>query len=159
MIKQSTGMRVSLAVTGSLKATLDGGLVRIYAGSVPANADAALGGASMAELQASKQQAQLIGGGYAQQFASAVDEFVKKQTPGAQSPGRVTYATGGATAPTSSSRNMETLPGSQTADGQPRYRLPGQARWYASKQEARDAAWKPQRSAAEPMPENLDAGF
>lgn len=45
MIKQSTGMRVSLAVTGSLKATLDGGLVRIYAGSVPANADAALGGA------------------------------------------------------------------------------------------------------------------
>lgn len=47
MIKQSTGMRVSLAVTGSLKATLDGGLVRIYAGSVPANADAALGGATL----------------------------------------------------------------------------------------------------------------
>ena len=117
------------------------------------------GGASMAELQASKQQAQLIGGGYAQQFASAVDEFAKKQPKGAQTPGGVTYATGGATAPAGSSRSMETLPGSQTADGQPRYRLPGQTRWYASKQEARDAAWKPQRSAAEPMPENLDAGF
>lgn len=117
------------------------------------------GGASMAELQASKQQAQLIGGGYAQQFASAVDEFAKKQPKGAQAPGGVTYATGAAAAPTRSSRSMETLPGSQTADGQPRYRLPGQTRWYASKQEARDAAWKPQRSAAEPMPENLDAGF
>lgn len=45
MIKQSTGMRVSLAVTGSLKATLDGGLLRVYSGPVPANADAALGGA------------------------------------------------------------------------------------------------------------------
>lgn len=45
MIKQSTGMRVSLAVTGSLKATLDGGLLRVYSGTVPANADAALGGA------------------------------------------------------------------------------------------------------------------
>lgn len=45
MIKQSTGMRVSLAVTGSLKETLDGGLIRIYSGAVPANADAALGGA------------------------------------------------------------------------------------------------------------------
>lgn len=45
MIKQSTGMRVSLAVTGSLKATLDGGLLQVYSGTVPANADAALGGA------------------------------------------------------------------------------------------------------------------
>jgi hypothetical protein len=45
MIKLSTGMRESLAITGSLKATLDGGLVRMYSGSVPANADAALGGA------------------------------------------------------------------------------------------------------------------
>lgn len=46
MIKQSTGMRVSLAVTGSLKETLDGGFVRIYGGSaVPAGPDSALGGA------------------------------------------------------------------------------------------------------------------
>lgn len=45
MIKQSTGMRVSLAVTGSLKATLDGGLVRIYGGAVPGGPDSALGGA------------------------------------------------------------------------------------------------------------------
>lgn len=47
MIKQSTGMRVSLAVTGSLKSTLDGGLIRIYSGAEPASADAALGGATL----------------------------------------------------------------------------------------------------------------
>lgn len=117
------------------------------------------GGASVAELQASKQQAQLIGGGYAKQFASAVDEFANKHPKGAQAPGGVTYATGAAAAPPTSSRGMETLPGSQTADGQPRYRLPGQTRWYASKQEARDAAWAPKRNSPEPMPENLDAGF
>lgn len=45
MIKLSTGLRVALAVGDDLKATLDGGLVRIYSGSVPANADAALGSA------------------------------------------------------------------------------------------------------------------
>lgn len=45
MIKLSTGLRVALAVGDDLKATLDGGLVRIYSGAVPANADAALGGA------------------------------------------------------------------------------------------------------------------
>lgn len=44
MIKQSTGMRVALAITGSMKQTLDGGLIRVYSGPVPANADAALGG-------------------------------------------------------------------------------------------------------------------
>lgn len=47
MIKQSTGMRVSLAITGSLKETLDGGLIRIYGGTVPGGPDAALGGATL----------------------------------------------------------------------------------------------------------------
>lgn len=106
------------------------------------------------KLAQSKQQAVLFGGQYAREFSAVIDAHLGKMPkPGGAS------ATGGATAPAGSSRSMETLPGSQTADGQPRYRLPGQSRWYASKQEARDAAWKPQRSAAEPMPENLDAGF
>jgi hypothetical protein len=47
MIKISTGLRVAQAVTGSLKASLDGGLVRLYSGTVPASADAALGGATL----------------------------------------------------------------------------------------------------------------
>lgn len=47
MIKLSTAVRVALAVGGSLKSTLDGGLVRIYSGSVPASADAAIGGATL----------------------------------------------------------------------------------------------------------------
>ncbi len=47
MIKLITAVRVALAVGGSLKSTLDGGLVRIYSGSVPASADAAIGGATL----------------------------------------------------------------------------------------------------------------
>lgn len=47
MIKLSTAVRVALAVGGSLKSTLDGGLIRIYSGSVPASADAAIGGATL----------------------------------------------------------------------------------------------------------------
>jgi len=40
----STGLRDHLLVTGSLKAGVDGGVVRIYSGTVPATADAALSG-------------------------------------------------------------------------------------------------------------------
>lgn len=47
MIKLSTAVREALAVGGSLKSILDGGLVRIYSGSVPASADAAIGGATL----------------------------------------------------------------------------------------------------------------
>lgn len=47
MIKLSSGMRESLAITGSLKATLDGSLVRIYTGAVPLSADASLGSATL----------------------------------------------------------------------------------------------------------------
>ena len=113
------------------------------------------------KLAQSKQQAVLFGGQYAREFSAVIDAHLGKMPKpgGVPAPGGVTYATGAAAAPTSSSRSMETLPGSQTADGQPRYRLPGQTRWYASKQEARDAAWAPKRNSPEPMPENLDAGF
>lgn len=45
MIKLSTGLRQALAITGSLKAALDSGYVRLYSGAVPASADAALGAA------------------------------------------------------------------------------------------------------------------
>ena len=43
-LKFSTGLRAGQAVTGSLKALLDGGSVRIYSGPVPASADSALSG-------------------------------------------------------------------------------------------------------------------
>lgn len=40
----STGLRNHLLTTGSLKAALDGGVIRIYSGTEPATADAALSG-------------------------------------------------------------------------------------------------------------------
>jgi len=45
MIKLSTKLREDIAVGGSLKSLLDGGLIKIYSGAVPASADAALGAA------------------------------------------------------------------------------------------------------------------
>lgn len=45
MIKVSTGYRQSVAVTGSIRAALNNGLIRIYSGPVPASPDAALGSA------------------------------------------------------------------------------------------------------------------
>jgi hypothetical protein len=44
-IKLSTGLRKAMMDTGSFKATMDGGFIKIYKGDVPANADAALGSA------------------------------------------------------------------------------------------------------------------
>lgn len=41
----STGLKNDLLDTGSLKTLFDDGYIRIYSGTVPANADAALGGA------------------------------------------------------------------------------------------------------------------
>ncbi len=46
-MKLSTGMRNALLSGGSLKATLDGGEIRIYSGTVPADADASIGGATL----------------------------------------------------------------------------------------------------------------
>lgn len=43
-LKFSTGLRAGQAVTGSLKALLDGGSVQIYSGPIPASADSALSG-------------------------------------------------------------------------------------------------------------------
>lgn len=45
--KLSTGLRNHMLVTGSAKSGLDGGVLRIYGGAVPADADAALGGATL----------------------------------------------------------------------------------------------------------------
>jgi len=42
MLKASTGLRTKLLDTGSLKSILDGGVINIYSGPVPATADAAL---------------------------------------------------------------------------------------------------------------------
>lgn len=43
-LKISTGLRDHLLVTGSFKAGVDGGVIRVYAGALPATADAALSG-------------------------------------------------------------------------------------------------------------------
>jgi len=43
--KISTGLRDHMLATGSLKAGIDGGVIRIYSGSEPSDADAALGAA------------------------------------------------------------------------------------------------------------------
>lgn len=42
-LKYSTALRQGLAVSGSLRSLLNGGLLRIYAGTVPASADSDLG--------------------------------------------------------------------------------------------------------------------
>jgi len=41
-LKVSTGLRTQLLDTGSLKSILDGGSIKIYSGTVPSTADAAL---------------------------------------------------------------------------------------------------------------------
>lgn len=46
-MKLSTGTRNGLLSGGSLKSLLDGGELRLYSGTVPADADAALGGATL----------------------------------------------------------------------------------------------------------------
>ena len=46
-IKLSSGLRDHMLVTGSFKAGLDGGVMRIYAGTIPAAADDALASATL----------------------------------------------------------------------------------------------------------------
>lgn len=46
-IKISTGLRDGLLDTGSLKSILEDGFIKIYGGTVPSTADAALGGATL----------------------------------------------------------------------------------------------------------------
>lgn len=43
-IKTSTGLAAYLAVTGSMKEAFDGGFIKVYSGSEPATADAAVTG-------------------------------------------------------------------------------------------------------------------
>lgn len=47
MIKLSTALRQAMAVSQSMKAALDGGLIRIYSGTVPASPDSGLGSATL----------------------------------------------------------------------------------------------------------------
>jgi hypothetical protein len=46
-IKVSTGLRNAMLASSSVKGSLDNGFVKIYAGTVPATADAALGSATL----------------------------------------------------------------------------------------------------------------
>ena len=46
-IKSSTGLANHLLVTGSLKNALDAGFIKVYAGTVPADADAAITGTTL----------------------------------------------------------------------------------------------------------------
>lgn len=46
-LKFSTELRRQMLVVGSLKNILDGGVIRIYSGPVPADADSALAGATL----------------------------------------------------------------------------------------------------------------
>lgn len=47
MSKQSTGLRDYMLATGSFKAALDGGFIKLYAGTVPSSANDSLGGATL----------------------------------------------------------------------------------------------------------------
>ncbi len=49
-LKLSTGLRDYLAATGSLRAAINGGFIKIYSGTAPASADAALGSAGVNTL-------------------------------------------------------------------------------------------------------------
>jgi hypothetical protein len=45
--KISTGLRNHMLVTGSVKSGMDGGVIKIYAGTEPADADASIGAATL----------------------------------------------------------------------------------------------------------------
>lgn len=45
-LRQSTGLRDKMMVTGSFRSVMNGGKIMIYGGAVPATADAAISGAS-----------------------------------------------------------------------------------------------------------------
>jgi hypothetical protein len=46
-LKTSTGLRNGVLATGSLKSLLNGGFIKIYAGTVPSSADDAIGSATL----------------------------------------------------------------------------------------------------------------
>jgi hypothetical protein len=50
MAKLSTGLRDHMLATGSLKAGIDGGVIRVYSGTPPATADAALSGNTLLDV-------------------------------------------------------------------------------------------------------------
>jgi hypothetical protein len=78
-MKASTGLRNDMLDTGSLKSVLDDGVMRIYAGTVPATADAAIGGATL--LCEITDNDQGLGAGQGIDFeAAAVDGVLSKET-------------------------------------------------------------------------------
>lgn len=46
-LKASTGLRNNMLAVGSLKSQLDGGFIKIYSGTAPSDADAAIGSAPL----------------------------------------------------------------------------------------------------------------
>lgn len=46
-VKTSTGLRNSMLATSDFKALMDGGLIKVYSGTVPATADDSLGSATL----------------------------------------------------------------------------------------------------------------
>lgn len=76
MSKFSTGLRKHMLDTGSFKNKLDAGKLRIYAGAMPATADAAVGGATLlVELSDN-------GGGGGLTFGDATAEGTISKTTG-----------------------------------------------------------------------------
>lgn len=59
----STGFKNELLDTGSLKSIFDDGFIAVYAGTVPANADAALGGATLLNIYSDNAQTPGVGTG------------------------------------------------------------------------------------------------
>lgn len=87
-MKVSTGLRNALLATSSIKTALDGGEIRIYAGTVPADADAAIGGATLLVT--------ILSGGSGINFDSTAAAGVLAKDP-AETWSAVNVATGTAT--------------------------------------------------------------
>ena len=64
----STGLKDAILDTGSLKAALDDGYIRVYSGAVPAGPDATLGGATLLNTYSDADQG--VGAGQGLDFAA-----------------------------------------------------------------------------------------
>lgn len=73
--KKSTGLATYMAVTGSIKAALDGKFIYVYSGTEPATADAALSGNTLLAKIA-------VGGSTGLTFDGTPDAGVLKKTAG-----------------------------------------------------------------------------
>lgn len=75
----STGLKNALLDTGDLKTLLDDGLIRIYSGAVPANADAALGAAVLLNEYSDADQG--AGAGQGLDFAASASGGAISKAP------------------------------------------------------------------------------